>query len=339
MQFIDEAEIHIKAGNGGNGKIGFLRLKYRPRGGPDGGDGGKGGDVIFRTNSNMDTLLQFRYKKTFDAENGDNGGSSCRTGKGGENLFIDVPIGTQILFRDNSLFFDASRKGTEFLAARGGNGGFGNAKFKSATNQAPRIANPGKEGEEFVLLLKLKLLSDVGLIGLPNSGKSTFISSVTNVKAKIANYPFTTTEPQLGMVHMDNLEFIIADLPGLIEHASEGKGLGDRFLKHIERCSTLLHLIDSTSRNPLADYRIVKKEIESEKYNIFGKAEFVALTKIDLLDRNVLARTKENLEQKIGKRVFPLSCATGLGLRDMISALGNHVECARGKTIAAQLEN
>jgi GTP-binding protein len=335
MQFIDEADIHIKAGSGGNGKVGFLRLKYRPNGGPDGGDGGRGGDIWFRASGSLDTLLKFRYNRIFEAKNGNNGGSSCKTGRSGKDLVIDVPVGTQAMFGDGSLFFDLDKDGTEFLAARGGNGGFGNARFKSATNQAPKTANPGESGEELDLLLRLKLLSDVGLVGLPNAGKSTFISSVSNARAKIADYPFTTTAPQLAVVSVDDFEFVMADLPGLVERASEGKGLGDRFLKHIERCSTLLHLIDSTSSDPGEDYRIVRREVESEKYEISGKVELVALTKIDLIDSKKLAEIRENLERRIGKSIHTLSCFSGVGLKDLVLKLGKQVrESKKAKTLA-----
>jgi GTP-binding protein len=329
MQFIDEANIYVKAGRGGNGKVSFLRLKDRPKGGPDGGDGGRGGDIVFRANESLNTLLEFRHKRIFEAEDGKNGGPSCRTGKGGKDLIIDLPIGTQILFEDDSLFFDMDRDNISFLAARGGNGGFGNARFKSSTNQIPRRANPGEGGEEFSLLLKLKLLSDVGLVGLPNAGKSTLLSSISNARAKVADYPFTTLEPQLGMVHSGDFEFVVADLPGLIEHAGDGRGLGNRFLKHIERCSTLLHLIDSTSRDPFGDYRVVRREIESEKYDISGRTEFVALTKVDLIDFETLVTAREDLEKKIGRRVYALSCATSFGLEELILALGKQVENSR----------
>ncbi|MDR3078686.1 MAG: GTPase ObgE [Rickettsiales bacterium] len=326
MQFIDEADIHLKAGTGGNGKVGFLRLKYRPRGGPDGGDGGKGGDIIFRANGSLNTLLRFRHSRVFEAENGKGGGSSRKTGRGGRDLILEVPPGTQVLFGDGSLFFDLDRDGAEFLAARGGSGGFGNARFRSSTNQAPRTAKPGEEGEEFDLLLRLKLLSDVGLVGLPNVGKSTFLSSVSNARAKAADYPFTTTEPQLAVVSVGDFEFVMADLPGLVEQASSGRGLGNRFLKHIERCSILLHLVDSASRDPLGDYRTVRREIESEKYNISTRTEFVALTKIDLIDGERLAEVRENLEKEIGKGVYPLSCVSGVGLEDVILGLARYLE-------------
>lgn len=321
MQFIDEANIHIRAGNGGNGKISFLRLKFRPKAGPDGGDGGNGGNVIFRTNNNLNTLIDFRYKRNFEAENGQNGKSKSQTGKNGKDIIITVPIGTQILFEDGSLFCDMIEDNMEFLAAKGGNGGFGNVRFKSSTNQAPRIAYSGQNGEEFDLLLRLKLLSDVGLVGLPNAGKSTFLSVATRSKPKIANYPFTTLEPKLGMAYVNDFEFVIADLPGLIEGASEGKGLGDRFLKHAERCSVLLHLIDCNSNDIVGDYKIIRKEIKSEKYDISGKNELVALTKIDSINQDELESKRKILEKTINKKVFIISSTTKNGIDTILREL------------------
>lgn len=321
MQFIDEANIHIKAGNGGNGKISFLKLKFRPKAGPDGGDGGNGGNIFFEADGNLNTLIDFKYKRNFEAENGQNGKSKSQTGKNGKDITIIVPVGTQILFEDGSLFFDMIEDHMRFLAAKGGNGGFGNVRFKSSTNQAPRIAYSGQNGEEFDLLLQLKLLSDVGLIGLPNAGKSTFLSVATRAKPKIANYPFTTLEPKLGIAYVDDFEFVIADLPGLIEGASEGKGLGNRFLKHAERCSTLLHLIDCNSIDVVKDYKIIRKEIESDKYDISAKDELVALAKIDSLDKNELNLKKKTLEKTINKKVFAISSATKEGISDVTKEL------------------
>ena len=322
MQFIDEADIHIKAGKGGNGKVSFLRLKFRPKAGPDGGDGGNGGNIFFKSDGSLNTLLDFRYKKVFEAENGQNGKSKCQKGKNGKDIFINVPIGTQILFKDGTLFFDIIEENKEFLAARGGNGGFGNVRFKSATNQAPKIAYSGQEGEEFDLLLRLKLLSDVGLIGLPNAGKSTFLSVVTKAKPKIADYPFTTLEPKLGMVYIDDFEFVIADLPGLIEGASKGKGLGDRFLKHVERCSVILHLIDCNSKDIVKDYKIIRKELESKNYNISNKEEIIALTKIDSISKEELEIKKNMLEKVSNKEVFIISSLSKKGINELLDKIG-----------------
>lgn len=326
MQFIDEADIHIKAGKGGNGKVSFLRLKFIPKGGPDGGDGGKGGDIIFKTNNNLNTLIDFRYKKDFEAENGQNGKSKCQTGKNGNDLEINLPIGTQIIFSDGILLCDMDKINMKVLAAKGGNGGFGNARFKSSTNQAPRTAYSGQDGEEFDLCLRLKLLSDVGLIGLPNAGKSTFLSVVTRAKPKIADYPFTTLEPKLGMVYTNNREFVIADLPGLIENASEGKGLGDRFLKHTERCTVLAHLIDCNSDDVIRDYKLIRKEINSNKYNISKKKEIIILTKIDMIEKSELERKKSDLETVCKTKVFTISSLSGLGLKEIINELEKNLK-------------
>lgn len=325
MQFIDEADIHIKSGKGGNGKVGFLRLKFIPKGGPDGGDGGKGGDIIFKTSSSLNTLIDFRYKKIFEAESGQNGKSKCQTGKNGKDLEIVVPVGTQIMFPDGTLFCDMNKIDMEFLAAKGGNGGFGNVRFKSSTNQSPRTAYSGRDGEEFDLCLKLKLLSDVGLIGLPNAGKSTFLSVITKAKPKIANYPFTTLEPKLGMVYTNNYEFIVADLPGLIENASEGRGLGDRFLKHAERCVVLAHLIDCGSDDVIRDYKLIRKEINSNKYNISDKKEIVILTKIDTIEKTELDRKKSELEKVCKTNIFTISSLSKFGLKEVIGEMEKNV--------------
>lgn len=326
MQFIDEADIHIEAGKGGNGKVSFLRLKFRPRGGPDGGDGGRGGDVIFRVNPNLNTLVDFRYQRIFRAENGQNGGSACRAGRSGKDLLIEVPLGTQLLFLNGDLYCDMDKAAMEFIAARGGNGGFGNVRFKSSTNQAPRTANAGKEGESFDLCLRLKLLSDVGLIGLPNAGKSSFLSAVTRAKAKVANYPFTTLEPRLGMVRRDNFEFVMADLPGLIEGAAQGRGLGDRFLKHAERCVLLAHLVDGSSDKFLENYKLIRKELESNNYNLSDRKEIVFLTKADVVDEVEQKRRKTALEELCKNEVFWISSAAKIGLDEVLKIMGRAVE-------------
>ncbi len=333
MQFIDEATIHVKAGNGGNGRVSFLRLKYRPKAGPDGGDGGKGGNIIFRSTNELNTLIDFRFKKDFEAENGENGKNCSKTGKSGKDLFIDLPIGTQIFFPDGTLFHDLNKDNMEVLIAKGGKGGFGNVKFKSSTNQAPRIAYAGQIGEEFDLVLKLKLLCDVGLVGLPNAGKSTFLSISTKAKPKIADYPFTTLEPKLGIAKVDNFDFVIADLPGLIEGASEGKGLGDRFLKHIERCATLLHLIDSTAEDIVENYNIIKKELQNEKYNISGKNEVVALTKIDSISKEELKKKKRKLENITKCKVYTISSLSKEGIEDILRQLAENIKDYREEQI------
>jgi len=329
MQFIDEATIYVKAGNGGNGAVSFRREKYIPKGGPDGGDGGRGGDVIIKCVANLNTLLDFKYNREFVAQNGENGHGSNSRGKSGESLIIKVPIGTQVYFDedDKEPAFDFINVGQEVVVAKGGNGGFGNAYFKSSVNQAPRRANPGQDGQEFTLFLKLKVLSDVGLIGLPNAGKSTFLSVVTEAKPKIADYPFTTLEPQLGVVSIDDYDFVIADLPGLIEGASDGKGLGDRFLKHTERCSVLLHLIDINSVDIIEDYRTIRKELKKYSSKLARKHELIALTKCDSLDFEEQLSKKRLLEKETKglAKIFLISSIARTGLTELLRNLKDEV--------------
>lgn len=328
MQFIDEATIYIKAGNGGNGAISFRREKYIPKGGPDGGDGGKGGDIIIKCVDNLNTLLDFKYTKEFIAQNGENGHGSNSHGKSGEDLIIKVPVGTEVYFEDDEeSSIDFTEVGQEVVVAKGGNGGFGNAYFKSSVNQAPRRANPGQEGEEFTLFLKLKMLSDVGLVGLPNAGKSTFLSVVTKAKPKIADYPFTTLEPQLGVVSIDDYDFVIADLPGLIEGASDGKGLGDRFLKHTERCSVLLHLVDITSENLVGDYKTIRNELKKYSPKLSKKKEVIGLTKCDSLSPEEIKEKVKAMEKeaKKGTKVFAISSVARIGLTEVLRELKKEV--------------
>ena len=326
MQFIDEATIYVKAGKGGNGAISFRREKYIPKGGPDGGDGGKGGDIIIKCVDNLNTLLDFKYTREFEAQNGENGhGANCH-GKNGDDLIINVPVGTEVYINDeNGDSIDFTEVGQEFIIAKGGNGGFGNTYFKSSVNQAPRRANPGQEGEEFTLFLKLKILSDVGLVGLPNAGKSTFLSVVSQAKPKIADYPFTTLEPQLGVVSIDDYDFLIADLPGLIEGASDGKGLGDRFLKHTERCGVLLHLIDITSEDIVKDYKIIRKELKNYSPKLYKKTEVIALTKCEVLTKEEQKNKKELFEKKVKKNVFLISSVARIGVNDILRELKDKV--------------
>lgn len=328
MQFIDEAKIYIKAGDGGNGAVSFRRAKYIPKGGPDGGDGGKGGNIIIRCVDNINTLLDFRYAKEFIAENGDNGHGANKHGKDGEDLIIKIPVGTEISFEnDPDYIMDFTTAGEQVVIAKGGNGGFGNAYFKSSVNQAPRKANPGQAGEEFNLVLKLKILSDVGLVGLPNAGKSTFLSITTKAKPKIANYPFTTLEPQLGVVSIDNYDFVIADLPGLIEGASQGKGLGDRFLKHIERCGVLLHLIDINSENIVNDYKIIRNELKEYNLDLLNKQEIVGLTKCDALSKEEIDNKIKEIRKVVNKdsKIFIISSIAKIGLSELLRELKNEV--------------
>lgn len=330
MQFIDEAIIRVKAGNGGNGAVSFRRAKYIPKGGPDGGDGGKGGDIIIKCVGNINTLLDFKYKKDYEAQNGENGHGSNMHGRSGEDLTINVPKGTQIYFdeEDEENSIDFTEIGQEVIIAKGGNGGFGNAYFKSSVNQAPRHANPGQEGEEFELFLKLKILSDVGLVGLPNAGKSTFLSVVSKAKPKIANYPFTTLEPQLGVVRVDDYDFVVADLPGLIEGASEGKGLGDRFLKHTERCGVLLHLIDINSEDIYKDYKTIRKELETYNKKLAKKVEVIALTKCETLQQEEIQEKLKNFEKKLKskKKIFIISSVARIGITELLREVKEKVE-------------
>lgn len=339
MQFIDEVNIHVKAGDGGNGLVSFLRLKYRPKAGPDGGDGGRGGSIIFEATKDLNTLIDYRYQRKFEAQKGENGKKYSKTGKSGEDLVLKIPVGTQVFFFDGTLFCDFKKDKEQIVIARGGNGGYGNTRFKSSTNQAPKIAYAGQEGEEFDLTLKLKLLSDVGLVGLPNAGKSTFLSVATNAKPKIADYPFTTLEPKLGVAKIDDFEFVIADLPGLIENASEGKGLGDRFLKHTERCAVLLHLIDVNSQDVVKDYQLIRKELESNKYDISNKKEVIALTKIDTLMEEELQFKIEELQKYVKGKIFVVSSVSKNGIEDVLRELSKIVKEYRQNEVITDNSN
>src|SRR5215204_6459266 len=293
MKFLDEAKVYIRSGDGGNGCVSFRREKFIEFGGPNGGDGGRGGDVIARAVDGLNTLIDYRFRQHHKAERGGNGMGKDRHGAGGKDIILKVPVGTQIYDEDGeTLLADLDKIGDEVMLARGGNGGFGNAHFKSSTNRAPRHANPGQPAEERTIWLHLKLIADAGLIGLPNAGKSTFLASVSAAKTKIADYPFTTLHPQLGVFAVDGREFVMADLPGLIEGAHEGAGLGDRFLGHIERCRVLLHLVDGTSEDVAAAYRTVRNELESYGEGLAEKPEIVALSKSD-------AMTKEEIQAKL----------------------------------------
>ena len=287
MKFLDQAKIYIKAGNGGSGSASFRREKFVEFGGPDGGDGGNGGSVIFVADRNLNTLVDYRYTQHFKAEHGRPGSKRNRTGGGGQDLILKVPLGTQIFEEDNkTLLFDLNKKGEEFIAAIGGKGGLGNTRFKSSTNRAPRKFTKGTIGEEFVIWLQLKTIADIGIIGLPNAGKSSLLAAITNANPKIANYKFTTLNPNLGVASYDDKEITIADIPGLIEGAHEGVGLGIQFLKHIERCKSLLHLIDITNLDLNESYHQVKNELKNYSSKLLEKKELVVLNKIDLIDKN-----------------------------------------------------
>lgn len=315
MQFIDESKIYLRSGNGGNGAVSFRREKFIERGGPDGGDGGRGGSVILKGNSHMNTLLHFRYKQHFKADHGEHGKGQNRSGKSAKNLYLEVPVGTQIFTESGNLLFDCTCHGEEFEILKGGEGGLGNSHFKSSTNQAPRKRIDGGIGEELWISLKLKLISDAGLVGLPNAGKSTFLARATSAKPKIADYPFTTLKPGLGVVYVDDEEYVLADIPGLISGASDGHGLGDRFLKHIERCKILIHLIDSTSEDVAADYKTIRKELESYSDLLCDKEEIICLNKVEMLEEEEFI-SKKNTLAKVAEtgKIFGISAYTGLNV-------------------------
>ncbi len=323
MHFIDEVKIYFKAGDGGNGIVAFRREKFIEYGGPDGGNGGKGGDIIIKVNPHLNTLIDFRYKQHFKAERGQNGAGANCTGHSGQDTVIFVPIGTQILAEDRqTLIADLMYKDQEVIIAKGGNGGVGNTAFKSSTNQAPKKATSGTLGEELCVWMQLKLISDVGLVGLPNAGKSTFLATVSAAKPKIADYPFTTLKPQLGVAYIADEEIVIADIPGLIEGASQGHGLGDRFLRHIERCRILLHLIDCTSDNALSSYYKVHRELELYKEILVNKQELIVLTKTDLLPKNEIEDILKIVKQTMpNKEILLCSCGQREGLNEILLRL------------------
>jgi len=323
MHFLDQAKIFIRSGAGGPGAVSFRREKFIEYGGPNGGNGGKGGDIIFEAVPGLNTLIDFRYAQHFRAERGKPGEGGDRTGAGGEDLVIKVPIGTQVLADDEerSLLLDMTRAGQREVFLRGGDGGRGNASYKTSTNRAPRQHGPGWPGEEMYVWLRLKLLADAGLVGLPNAGKSTFINAVTNARAKVGAYAFTTLRPQLGVVRRHDREFVIADIPGLIEGAAEGAGVGDRFLGHIERCRVLLHLVDANDEDVATSYRIVRDELDAYGAGLTDKPFVVGLNKIDTLDDELIAALKIELEEASGATVFPLSGAAGIGLDPILDRL------------------
>ena len=298
MKFLDQVKIYIKAGNGGDGSPSFRREKFIEFGGPDGGDGGKGGSVILRVERNLNTLIDYRYQQHHKAQRGENGSGQNRTGKGGEDLILKVPLGTQVFEEDNkTLIYDFTKIGEEFVAANGGKGGLGNTRFKSSTNRAPRKYTKGTDGEEFVIWLQLKTIADIGIIGLPNAGKSSLLAAVTNANPKIANYQFTTLNPNLGVATYDDKEITLADIPGLIEGAHEGTGLGTQFLKHIERCKSLLHLIDITNDDLMKSYNQVKKELQNYSSELTKKKEIIVLNKIDLIDDDIVKKKIEDFSK------------------------------------------
>ena len=308
MKFLDQVKIYIKAGNGGDGSPSFRREKFIEFGGPDGGDGGKGGSVILKAEQNLNTLIDFRYQQHHKAERGENGSGQNRTGKGGEDLILKVPLGTQVFEEDNkTLLYDFTKTGEKFIVASGGKGGLGNTRFKSSTNRAPRKYTKGMVGEEFTIWLQLKTIADIGIIGLPNAGKSSLLAAITNANPKIANYQFTTLNPNLGVASYDDKEVTLADIPGLIEGAHEGTGLGTKFLKHIERCKSLLHLIDITNDDLKKSYNQVKKELRNYSKDLIKKKELIVLNKIDLLDKDIVKKTVKNFSKDKNCEVLTLS--------------------------------
>ncbi len=327
MKFLDLAKVYIRSGSGGNGAVSFRREKYIEYGGPDGGDGGKGGDVVAEAVDGLNTLIDFRYQQHFFAKNGQGGMGKQRTGHDGADVVLRVPVGTEILDEDEeTVLADLTEVGQRVLLARGGNGGFGNLHFKSSTNQAPRHANPGQPGVERTIWLRLKLIADAGLLGLPNAGKSTFLAATSNARPKIAEYPFTTLHPNLGVVGVDNAEFVMADIPGLIAGAHEGKGIGDRFLGHVERCSVLLHLVDGTSEDVAGDYRTIIGELEAYGGHLAEKPRVTALNKIDALDDDARAEAKAALEAAVGGPVLMMSGVSREGLTEVLRAVRAEIE-------------
>lgn len=332
MKFLDQAKIYLKSGDGGNGAVSFRREKYVEFGGPDGGDGGRGGDIVIECVADLNTLIDFRYKQHFKAPRGVDGMGKNRSGLSGKPLVVKVPPGTQILDEDReTVLLDMTDAGQSVTFLKGGNGGFGNARFKSSTNQAPRRANPGLEGEERWVWLRLKLIADAGLVGLPNAGKSTFLSASTRAHPKIADYPFTTLHPNLGVASVDDRTFVLADIPGLIEGASEGAGLGTRFLGHIERCGVLLHLVDGTQEDVAEAYVTVRKELAAYGANLDDKHEIVALNKIDALDDETIAERQQELADVVDGPVHLISAVAGKGVREVTYELDRIIVEARAE--------
>jgi GTP-binding protein len=327
MKFLDEAKVYIRSGDGGNGCMSFRREKFIEFGGPNGGDGGRGGDVVAVAVEGLNTLIDYRYQQHHTAQNGRPGMGKDRHGASGADIVVKVPVGTQIYEEDGeTLLADLTEAGQQVVLAKGGNGGFGNAHFKSSTNRAPRHANPGQPGEERIIRLRLKLIADAGIVGLPNAGKSTFLAAVSAARPKIADYPFTTLHPQLGVVGIDGREFVLADIPGLIEGAHEGLGLGDRFLGHVERCRVILHLVDGTGEHAGKAYETVRAELEAYGGGLAEKAAVVALNKADALTPEALKQQVARLKRAAKKPPLVISAATGDGVREVLRALASAIE-------------
>jgi len=344
MKFLDQAKVYVRSGDGGAGCVSFRREKFIEFGGPDGGDGGRGGDVVVECAKGLNTLIDFRYQQHFKAKVGVHGMGKNRAGGRGADAVLKVPAGTQVFDEDGeTLLADMRKEGERVCLFRGGNGGFGNAHFTTSTNRAPRRANPGEPGQERTIILRLKLIADAGLVGLPNAGKSTLLASVSAAKPKIADYPFTTLHPGLGVVRIDGRDFVLADIPGLIEGAHEGHGLGDRFLGHIERCPVLLHLVDATGANAGADYRTIRRELAAYGGGLSDKVEIVALSKVDAVDEETLKKQKERLRRVMrehgptlaqgDRRASPiaLSAIAGIGVTEVLRALAGVIDARRAE--------
>jgi GTP-binding protein len=340
MKFLDEAKVYIRSGDGGNGCVSFRREKFIEYGGPNGGDGGKGGDVVVEAVEGLNTLIDYRYQQHFAAKNGRGGMGKDRHGAGGADAVLKVPAGTQIYEDDGeTLLADLTEAGQQVVLAHGGNGGFGNARFKSSTNRAPRNANPGQPGTELTIRLRLKLIADAGVVGLPNAGKSTFLAAVSAAKPKIADYPFTTLHPQLGVVDVDGREFVLADIPGLIEGAHEGVGLGDRFLGHVERCRVLLHLVDGAAGDADEAYKTVRAELSAYGHELADKPEIVALNKADAMSPEDIKEQTARLKRAAKKTPLVLSAVSGDGVAEVLRALFKIIEKARRETDTAKTED
>ena len=344
MKFLDQAKVYVRSGDGGAGCVSFRREKFIEFGGPDGGDGGRGGDVIVECAKGLNTLIDFRYQQHFKAKVGVHGMGKNRAGGRGADAVLKVPAGTQVFDEDGeTLLADLKSEGERICLIRGGNGGFGNAHFTTSTNRAPRRANPGEVGQERTIILRLKLIADAGLVGLPNAGKSTMLASVSAAKPKIADYPFTTLHPGLGVVRIDGRDFVLADIPGLIEGAHEGLGLGDRFLGHVERCRVLLHLVDATGENAGADYRTIRRELAAYGGGLADKAEIIALSKVDAVDAETRKKQKERLKRVMreygpalpqgAKRASPLelSAVAGIGVTEVLRAVAGVIDASRAE--------
>jgi GTP-binding protein len=343
VQFLDQCKIYLRSGDGGAGAVSFRREKFIEFGGPDGGDGGRGGDIVLETVANLNTLIDYRYQQHFRAEKGHHGMGKNRSGHSGASLVLKVPVGTQVLDEDQeTVLLDLTKPGERHVFLHGGDGGFGNAHYKSATNRAPRRGGPGWPGEERWIWLRLKLIADAGLVGLPNAGKSTLLAAVSRAKPKIAGYPFTTLKPQLGVVRVGDGEFVLADLPGLIEGASEGAGLGHRFLGHVERCAVILHLIDGTGADVVAAYRTIRAELDAYGHGLAKKPEIIGLNKADAVPQEELGKLKRKLARASKRKVIALSGVTGANVPETMRALLDVIRSEQARTAAenqAQIES